>query len=65
MTERDFEEFDFTSSDPVPLTLWLLYEDGDHHFHLMEKAVAEGNVQAALFWGMACFHLDRFINENW
>jgi hypothetical protein len=53
MKERDFEEFDFTSSKPVSLTLGLLYEDVDHCIHLVEKAVAEGNVQAALFWGMA------------
>jgi hypothetical protein len=64
MTGRDFEEFDFTRSDPVPLILWLLDQDLDHHLHLMEKAVAEGNVQAALFWGMACFQLDRFIDAH-
>ena len=29
---------------------------------IYNEAVAEGNVQAALFWGMACFQLDRFID---
>jgi hypothetical protein len=65
MTERDFEEFDFTSSKPISLTLWLLYEELDHHTNLMAKAVAQGNVQTALFWGTACFHLERFIDANW
>jgi hypothetical protein len=65
MTARDFKEFDFADSRPVSLTLWLLNQDLDHYDLLVERAIAEGNVQAALFWGMACFHLGRFIDANW